>query len=420
MTEYLKRPEPAPEADTRAVRETVSRILDDVDREGETAVRRWSAELDGWDPPSWPVPAADVSRAAASVDTELRRHIDFARDQVEGFARLQRESLLDIEHETLPGVVLGHRHVPVGAVGAYSPGGRYPLIASALMTIVPAKVAGVPRVVACAPPQPGGGGIHPSQLYAMAAAGADEVICLGGAQALAALAFGCDGVEPVDMLVGPGNAYVAEAKRQLFGQVGIDLLAGPTEVAIVADEAADPDVVAVDLLAQAEHGPTSQVTLITTSRALAVAVASAVERRLESWPTAAIAGPAWRDRGAIVVCAGDAEAATACDALAPEHVHVQTADPDWFRARLTSYGSLFLGASATVAFGDKGVGTNHVLPTERAARYTGGLWVGKFLKTLTWQRLTPAAAGAVATHLAAICDAEQMHGHALSARLRAG
>jgi sulfopropanediol 3-dehydrogenase len=424
MPDYVKRPGPAPAAETREVRDTVARIIDEVERDGEAALRRWSGRLDGWDPESFRVTREEIERATAAVDPELRARIDFARDQVAGFARRQRDTMHDLECETLPGAVLGHRHVPVSAVGSYSPGGRYPLVASAIMTITVPKVAGVRRVVACAPPRPGGaaggepGGIHAPQLYAMASAGADEVVCIGGAQALAALAFGIGGIDAVDMLVGPGNAYVAEAKRQLFGRVGIDLLAGPTEVAIIADETADPDTIAVDLLAQAEHGPTSPSTLITDSHDLAAAAAKAVDERLKTWPTADVAGRAWRDRGAIAVCADAEEMAALCDQLAPEHVQVLTRYPHWFRHRLRSYGSLFLGPSTTVAFGDKGVGTNHVLPTSGAARYTGGLWVGKFLKTLTWQELTPQAAAAVAEPVAAICDAEQMLGHAVSARLR--
>lgn len=417
MPDYVKRPEPAPATETREVRDTVARIIDEVERDGEAAVRRWSGELDSWDPPTFRIGRDTIERATAEVDPALRAHIDFAREQVAGFARLQRDSMRDIEAETLPGALLGHRHVPVESVGSYSPGGLYPLIASAIMTITVPKVAGVERVVACAPPRRGGG-IHAPQLYAMASAGADDIICLGGAQALAALAFGIGDVAAVDMLVGPGNAYVAEAKRQLFGRVGIDLLAGPTEVAIIADESADPEMIAVDLLAQAEHGPTSPVTLITVSADLAAAAGSAVARRLEDWPTAGVAGPAWRDHGAIAVCADNEEMAALCDELAPEHVQVLTGDPHWFRDRLRSYGSLFLGSATTVAFGDKGVGTNHVLPTGRAARYTGGLWVGKFLKTLTWQELTPEAAAKIADPIAAICDAEQMSGHAVSARLR--
>lgn len=419
MTEHLKQPTLRPDAASPEVRETVALILDAVDREGEAAVRRFSLDFDGWAPASFRVGPEDIERASAQVDPELREHIAFAQQQVAGFARRQRETMLDLEAETLEGVVLGHRHVPVGAVGSYSPGGRYPLIASTIMTVVVPRQAGVERIVACAPPHEHAG-IQAAQLHAMATSGADEILCIGGAQALAAMVSGIEDVAPVDMLVGPGNAYVAEAKRQLFGRVGIDLLAGPTEVAILADETADPELVAADLLGQAEHGPTSPAVLVTTSRALGEATLTAVDRWLETWPTAEVSGRAWRDFGAVIVCDDDAEMATVCDQLAPEHVEVQTRHPEWFLNTLRNYGSLFLGADTTVAFGDKAVGTNHVLPTAGAARYTGGLWVGKFLKTLTYQRMTAAGVARVAPSVAAICDAEHMLGHAVTARLRLG
>jgi sulfopropanediol 3-dehydrogenase len=411
MPEYLKRAAPAPAAVTQGVRDTVSEILLAVEREGEPAVRRYSERLDGWSPPSFRV------ETAPQIDAELRDHIDDALVQVRGFAAAQRATLTDLEVETLPGVTLGHRHVPVNAVGSYSPGGRYPLIGSSIMTVAVPKAAGVERVVACAPPR-NGAGIHPPQLYAMLASGADEVYCFGGVQALAALAFGIDGLEPVDMIVGPGNAYVAEAKRQLFGPVGIDLIAGPSEILVLADESADPELVAADLLGQAEHGTTSPAILVTDSEAFARAVRDAVDRWLETWPTADVAGAAWRSRGEIVVCDDHAEMAWVSDRYAPEHLEVQTADDSFFERVLTNYGSLFVGERATVAYGDKAIGVNHVLPTERAARYTGGLWVGKFLKTLTYQRLTDAGTQRIAPVVAAICDAEEMHGHAITARLR--
>jgi sulfopropanediol 3-dehydrogenase len=303
-------------------------------------------------------------------------------------------------------------------VGSYSPGGLYPLIASSLMTIITPKAAGVDRVVAVAPPRDAVG-IHPPQLYAMTRAGADEIFCIGGVQALAALAVGIEGSEPVDMIVGAGNAYVAEAKRQLFGEVGIDLLAGPTEIAVIADEHADARLVAADLLGQAEHGPTSPAILITTSRDFGESVIGEVERWLSGdWPTVAIAGKAWHDYGAVVVCESDDEAVQVSDDYAAEHLEIQTRDPGWYQERLRNYGSLFLGPHSTVAFSDKSIGTNHVLPTRRAARYTGGLWVGKFLKTLTYQSVTSSGSEAVAPSTAAIADAELMFGHALTARLR--
>jgi sulfopropanediol 3-dehydrogenase len=418
VAEFLKQPAHRPGEDAAGVAATVSEILDAVRREGEDAVRRYSERLDRWNPPSFRVGADEVERATRSLDPDLRRHIDFAAAQVRRFAELERETMLDLEVETQPGVVLGHRHVPVDSVGSYSPGGLYPLIASSLMTIVVPRAAGVRRIVAMAPPRDGVG-IHPPQLYAMASSGADEILCIGGVQALAAMAFGIEGLAPVDMIVGAGNAYVAEAKRQLFGTVGIDLLAGPTEIAIIADGTADPRIVAADLLGQAEHGPTSPAILITTDRAFGEAVVREVQAWLDGdWPTTPIAGVAWRDYGTVVLCASDEEAVRVSDEYAPEHLEVQTADPGWFYARLRNYGSIFLGAHSTVAFSDKSIGTNHVLPTRRAARYTGGLWVGKFLKTLTFQRLTADGSESIAPSTAAIADAELMYGHALTARLR--
>jgi sulfopropanediol 3-dehydrogenase len=418
VTEYLKKGWPGPQRPAPEVVETVSQILSDVEREGESAVRRWSIALDKWDPPSFVVDSAAVAQATASVPDELRQHIDFARRQVETFARHQRATMTDLEVTTLPGVVLGHRLIPVGSVGAYSPGGRYPLIASSVMTTAVPKVAGVGRVASVAPPR-GPDGIHPPQLYAMASSGADQILCLGGVQALAALAFGIEDIEPVDMLVGAGNAYVAEAKRQLFGQVGIDLLAGPTEVAVIADHTADPRLVAADLLGQAEHGTNSPALCITLDRELGRAVIAAVDEWLATdWPTTDVAGPAWRTHGTVVVCDSPEEAVTVSDHYGPEHLELHCADPDWYLRRLTNYGSLFLGTEATVAYSDKAVGTNHVLPTMGASRYTGGLWVGKFLKTVTYQRLTAEGSAAVAPPTAAIADAELMYGHALTARLR--
>lgn len=413
----LKQATEQPAAATDEVRRTVSEIIGDVERDGVAAVRRWSERLDGWAPDDFRVSQREIAAAEAAVPDELKEHLRFASEQVRGFARLQRETLHDLEVETLPGVTLGHRHLPMDAVGSYAPGGRYPLIASSLMTVAVPKVAGVPRVVACAPPREGRG-IHPPQLYAMAISGADEIVCCGGVQALAALALGVEDLEPVDMIVGAGNAYVAEAKRQLFGTVGIDLLAGPTEILVLADESADPDLIAVDLLGQAEHGHSSPAILVCDSEQLGRAVIDAVARWLPRWPTAEIAGAAWEAVGEVVVCEDREEMAAVSDAYAPEHLEVQTADPEWFFARLRNYGSLFLGEQATVAYGDKAIGVNHVLPTGRAGRYTGGLWVGKFLKTVTYQRVTEQGTRTVAPHTAAICEAEDMLGHGLSATYR--
>ncbi len=336
-----------------------------------------------------------------------------------GFAARQRETLTDLETEVLPGVVLGHRHIPVAATGAYVPGGRYPMLASSFMTVAVPKVAQVGRVVACAPPHKARG-MHPGMLHAMSASGADQILCLGGVQGLAAMAFGSCGVEPVDLIVGAGNAYVAEAKRQLFGRVGIDLLAGPTEVMVIADETADAELVAADLLGQAEHGPTSPAVLVTPSRTLALRVMAEVDRLLETWPTAEVAGEAWREVGEVVLVRDRAEAIAVADEYAPEHLEVQVArgDLDAYASGLRNYGSLFLGEEATVAYGDKAVGTNHVLPTGRAARYTGGLWVGKFLKTVTFQRLTPEGTRRIAPAVAAIAHAEGFAGHARTAEMR--
>ena len=419
MAERLKTPAQLPGAASEQVRRDVSEMLLRIERRGEPAVREYSRRLDGWDPPSFVVTAAEIDQATAATDGELAAAIAFAQAQVRGFAARQRATLLDLEVETLPGVTLGHRHVPVGAVGAYVPGGRYPMLASSFMTVLVARCAGVDDVSACAPPREGRG-IPAPMLHAIATSGADRVLCLGGVQALAAMAFGLCGAPPADMLVGAGNAYVAEAKRQLFGRVGIDLLAGPTEVLVVADETADPELVAADLLGQAEHGPTSPAVLVTTSHELGEQAIEAVARLLETWPTAAVAGVAWRDHGEAILAADRDEAVAIADARAPEHLEVHAADPAWFHDRLRNYGSLFLGEQATVAYGDKAVGTNHVLPTSGAARYTGGLWVGKFLKTVTYQRLTDEGTRRVAPAVAAISHAEGFEGHAITAEMRLG
>lgn len=415
--QYLKEPIPTPEEVTREVADTVSQIISEVEREGTTAVRRHSARLDDWDPPSFRVGPDEIEAAYRDMDPVVEESGRFLIDQVTNFARLQKETLVDFETETLPGVFLGQRHIPVTSVGAYSPGGRYPLIASAVMTVATARIAGVARVIASAPPRDERG-MHRPQMWAMAECGADEIFCVGGVQALAGMAFGLEDSDPVDMIVGPGNAYVAEAKRQLFGRVGIDLLAGPTEIMIIADESADPSVVACDLLGQAEHGPTSPSILATTSEELGRATIEQVDWWLERWPTADVAGAAWRDFGAVIVCGDDDGLVEVADDIAPEHLEIQTKDPNWFVDRLTNYGSLFIGTHATVAYSDKAIGTNHTLPTRRAARYTGGLWVGKFLKTVTTQRCSPQGSMQVAEPAAVVADAELMEGHAISARLR--
>ncbi|GAA3356625.1 histidinol dehydrogenase [Saccharopolyspora gregorii] len=419
MPEVLKQPAPKQAAtDDSALRDRVRAIIEDVRTRGDAAVREYSERFDGWSPESFRLSPEEVERIVATVPGQVLDDIRFVQEQVRGFARHQRESLHDIEVETLPGVRLGHRHVPIGAVGAYVPGGRYPLTASAHMTIVTAKVAGVPRVVACTPPIRGE--VPAATVAAMHLAGADEIHLLGGVQAVAAMATGTASVSSVDLLAGPGNAYVAEAKRQLFGEVGIDLFAGPTEILVIADEHADPFVVAVDLLSQAEHGPDSPAVLITTSRELAVEVLGHVEALLPGMPTADFAGPAWRDHGEVVVVGSIDEAFALADTYAAEHVEVLTERPRLALERMRDYGALFLGEGTCVSYGDKVIGTNHVLPTKGAARYTGGLWVGKYLKTVTYQEVTDPASSA---RLGEVCGraarVELFEGHARSGDVRA-
>jgi sulfopropanediol 3-dehydrogenase len=419
-TRYLKSPNPPTTEATEELSARVSEILKDIEKHGLDAVRRYSREFDNWAPEDFIVSGSEFERAAADIDDTIKQHIAFAQNQIRTFATAQRGTVSELEVEVGNGVVLGHRLIPVNAVGAYVPGGRYPMLASSFMTVLVAKVAGVKQVVACAPPQREKG-IHPTMLYAMRTSGADAVLCLGGVQGLAAMAFGLiDGLEPVDMLVGAGNAFVAEAKRQLFGRVGIDLLAGPTEVLVIADASADPRLVATDLLGQAEHGPNSPAGCIAIGEDVARAVQAEVEDLLQTFPTAEVAGQAWRNHGWIAIAEDDEEAVAIADAAADEHLEVQVAEEklDWYLQRLTNYGSLFLGDQATVAYGDKAVGTNHVLPTSRAARYTGGLWVGKFLKTCTYQRLTPEGTRLVAPAVAAISHEEHFEGHALTAEVR--
>ena len=394
------------------VAETVRSIVADVADRGDTAVREWSARLDRWEPESFVVSGDELARVVDSVHASVLDDIRFAQAQIRRFAEAQRQTLADLEIEALPGVTLGHRVLPIASAGSYVPGGRYAIVASAHVSIVPAKVAGVERVAACTPPL--GGDLPAATIAAMHLAGADEIYCLGGVQAIAALALGTETIAPVDFIAGPGNAFVVEAKRQLFGRVGIDLLAGPTEIVVVADETAEAELVAADLLAQAEHGPTSPAILITTSEELARAVEREVTRQLQDLPTADVATAAWRDHGDIRVVGDDEDALRIVDELAFEHVEVHTRDPDWFLARLRNYGSLFLGETTTVAYGDKTIGTNHILPTGRAARYTGGLWVGKYLKTVTYQRVTPAASAAIAEISARLSRIEGFEAHARS------
>ena len=421
---FLKSPpapqHPGPDPDVAA---RVSQMLLRIDRERVDAVRAYSRELDGWDPPSFVVSAEQVTAASASLSAPLLESISFAQDQIRGFARLQRATLTDFEVETLPGVFLGQRQVPVARVGAYAPSGRVPMLAAPFMTVLVPKVAGVDEVIVCTPPR--GGELHPPTLHSIATSGADRIIALGGVQALATMAFGieeCGVPSAVDMIVGPGKAFVAEAKRQLFGRVGIDLLAGPSEVAVIADASADPELVAADLLGQAEHGPTSPAVLITTSESFGRAVIDEIARQLDVLDRAGADDTcrrAWSDHGVVMVAEDREHAAQLSDEVATEHLEVQTTDDDWFLQRLRNYGSLFLGARATVAFSDKAIGTNHTLPTALAARYTGGLSVAKFLKTLTYQRIdSDAGVRAVAPHVAEISRADLMPAHEATATKR--
>ena len=418
MAQFLKRgiSAAAAEAADRKIQQTVEGILADVAARGDDAVRELSQKFDKWSPPSFRLRHDDIAAIVARVPADTIEDIRFAQTQVRNFAQAQRDALRDVEVQTLPGVVLGHKNIPVESVGCYVPGGRYPMVASAHMSIVTAKVAGVPRIVACTPPNEGEP--HPATIAAMHLGGADEIHVLGGVQAVAAMALGTESIKPVDMLVGPGNAYVAEAKRQLYGRVGIDLFAGPTEILVVADDTADVVMVAVDLLGQAEHGPTSPATLITTSRKLAEALPAEIERQLEVLPTADVAGQAWRDYGQIIVVDGLDEAVAEADRVAAEHVEILTKEPRYFLERMRNYGAMFLGPETNVAYGDKVIGTNHTLPTRGAARYTGGLWVGKFLKTVTYQECTPEASVVVGDYCSRLCAIERFWGHKEQADLR--
>jgi sulfopropanediol 3-dehydrogenase len=418
---YLKSPPAAraPGPDP-AIAARVSEILGTIERDGIDGVRAYSRELDGWDPPSFEVTAAQVDAAMAALSDALKESIAFAQAQIRNFATLQRATLTDFEAETLPGVFLGQRQVAVSSVGAYCPSGRVPMLACPFMTVLVPKVAGVETVIACSPPR--AGALHAPTLHAIATSGADRIFALGGVQALAAMAFGLldERLGAVDMIVGPGNAFVAEAKRQLFGRVGIDLLAGPSEVAVIADDSADPELVAADLLAQAEHGPTSPAVLITTSEALGRGVIGEVARQLDDLDRAGdTPRAAWSDHGVVMVAADREHAAQLSDAVATEHLEVHTREDAWYLQRLRNYGSIFLGSKATVAFSDKAIGTNHTLPTGRAARYTGGLSVAKFLKTLTYQRIdSDEGVRVVAPHVAEISRADLMPAHEATATKR--
>lgn len=419
MIRYLKRgkDQAIRREEEAQVRATVEAIIADIEASGDEAVRQYSRKFDQWDPSDFRLSRAEIEAARRQLSAREIEDIAFAQAQIRKFAEIQRQSMRDVEEETYPGVILGHRHIPVGAVGCYIPGGKYPLLASAHMSVLTAKVAGVPRVVATAPPYQGAP--HPAIVTAMDMAGADEILVLGGVQAMVAMAIGTQSIDPVDMLVGPGNMYVAEAKRQLFGRVGIDLLAGPTETLVIADESVDAEMCAVDLLGQAEHGPTSPAVLLTDSEALARATMAEVERQLSILPTAGIAARSWADYGEVIVCDSVEEMLAKADELAFEHVQVMTRDRDFFLENMRNYGALFLGPRTNVSFGDKVIGTNHTLPTGRNARFTGGLWVGKFLKTCTYQKvLTDEASAAMGEVCSRLCHMENFAGHGEQANIR--
>jgi sulfopropanediol 3-dehydrogenase len=419
MIRYLKKSKPVEaQAEIAAqVRDTVEQIIADVAKNGDAAVREYSKKFDKWEPATFRLTDEEIATCVASLSEQEIGDIKFAQAQVRRFAEVQKASMHDVEVETLPGVILGHRNIPVNSVGCYIPGGKYPLLASAHMSVLTAKVAGVKRVVAAAPPFDGKP--HPAIVTAMYLAGADEIYCVGGVQAIAALALGTDAFKPVDMIVGPGNAYVAEAKRQLFGKIGIDLIAGPTETLVIADDSSDVEIIAADLLGQAEHGVNSPAVFLTNSAELAETLPAEIERQLGILSTAPVASVAWRDYGEIILCDTVDELVEEADRIASEHVQVMTRDPLYFLEHMTNYGALFLGQRTNVSYGDKVIGTNHTLPTTGTARYTGGLWVGKFIKTCTYQRvLTDEASVLVGEYCSRLCGMEGFAGHKEQADIR--
>lgn len=398
------------------VRSTVETILDDIKARGDAALKKYSGKFDGWVPEKFRLSREEIDACYSHLTEQNIDDIKFAQAQIRKFAKIQKAALRDVEEETFPGVILGHKNIPVNSVGCYVPGGKYPMVASAHMSVVTAKVAGVKRIVACAPPYEG----KPSAaiIVAQDMAGADEIYCLGGVQAMGGMALGTGEIAPVDMLVGPGNAYVAEAKRQLFGRVGIDLLAGPTETLVIADDTVDGELCAADLLGQAEHGPTSPAVLLTNSEELARDTMAEVERQLTILPTAEIAREAWQTYGQVIVCDSEQEMLEMADVIASEHVQVMTKNPDYFLENMTNYGALFLGAETNVSYGDKVIGTNHTLPTKTAGRYTGGLWVGKFIKTHTYQKITEEASVEIGKYCSRLCALEGFAGHKEQADIR--
>lgn len=419
MAEYLKRGKPAEERaeDDAKVRGTVEGILADIEARGDAAVRELSGKFDGYEPEAFRLSASEIEAAMQKVSSREMADIRFAQTQIRRFAEAQRASMTDVEVETMPGVILGHKNIPVNSVGCYVPGGKFPMVASAHMSVLTAKVAGVKRIVASAPPV--NGAPHPAIVAAMKEGGADEILVLGGVQAVGAMALGTQSVKAVDMLVGPGNAFVAEAKRQLFGRVGIDLFAGPTETCVIADDTVDAELCATDLLGQAEHGYNSPAVLITNSRALAEATLAEIERILQILPTAETARVSWADYGEVILCDSYGEMLAVSEEIASEHIQVMTDRDDWFLENMTSYGALFLGLRTNVANGDKVIGTNHTLPTKKAGRYTGGLWVGKFLKTHSYQRIvSDEAATLVGEYGSRLCMLEGFVGHAEQCNVR--
>ncbi len=403
-------------AQVAKVRQTVEQILIDIETRGDEAVRELSQKFDNWNPKEFRLTRAQIDECVKSLPKQVIEDIKFAQQQIRNFAQIQRDALREVEVETMPGVVLGHKNIPVNSVGCYVPGGKYPMVASAHMSIVTAKVAGVKRIIACAPPYQGKP--HPAIVAAMHLAGANEIYALGGVQAIGAMALGTDSIKPTDMIAGPGNAFVAEAKRQLSGRVGIDLFAGPTETLVIADETVDGEMCATDLLGQAEHGPNSPAILLTTSRRLAEDTMREIERQLKVLPTAQVAGQAWNDYGQVILCKDNAEMVKEADRIASEHVQVMTKDNDYFLKNMTNFGALFIGPETNVSYGDKVIGTNHTLPTRKAARYTGGLWVGKFIKTCTYQRVKPEATAMIGEYCSRLCAIEGFAGHKEQADLR--
>jgi sulfopropanediol 3-dehydrogenase len=398
------------------VKATVEMTLKEIESRGDAAVRELSQKFDNWSPDSFRLSDEQIEAAVSRLPAQTIEDIKFAQTQIRKFAEIQRAALVDVEEETFPGVFLGHKNIPVNSVGCYIPGGKYPMVASAHMSVLTAKVAGVKRVIACAPPH--SGGPNDAIVAAMHFAGADEIYCLGGIQAVGSMALGTETVTAVDMLVGPGNAFVAEAKRQLYGRVGIDLFAGPTETLVIADDTCDGELCATDLLGQAEHGVNSPAILLTNSQKIVDDTLAEIEKQLQTLETAETAGQAWRDYGQIILCDTEEEMLEEADRLASEHVQVMTRDPNYFLENMTNYGALFLGKETNVSYGDKVIGTNHTLPTKKAARYTGGLWVGKFIKTCTYQRVTEEASATIGEYCSRLCALEGFAGHKAQADIR--